>query len=166
MIREGKHLMIPVASKSERTYRLSESQRKQKILNAPKSGRNKVIHTVQRGDNLWDISRKYKVNVRALAKWNAMAPRDVLQRGQKLVVWTKNKPANSQAPRISRAPQGKSVLQKINYVVRRGDSLARIASRFRVSVSDLLRWNTLKKNKYLQPGQRIKMFVDVTRQSS
>jgi len=167
MIREGKDLLIPVASKTARTYRLSESQRKQAILSAPKSGRNKVIHTVRSGDNLWDISRKYKVNVRALAKWNAMAPRDVLQRGQKLVIWTKNRPSSTtQAPRLSRAPQGKSVLQKINYVVRRGDSLARIASRFRVSVSDLLRWNTLKKNKYLQPGQRLKMFVDVTRQSS
>jgi len=166
LIREGKDLLIPVASKSARTYRLSEAQRKQAILSAPKSGRNKIIHTVRSGDNLWDISRKYKVNVRALAKWNAMAPRDVLQRGQKLVVWTKNKPAHTQAPRISRAPQGKSIMQKVNYVVRRGDSLARIAARFRVSVSDLLRWNTLKKNKYLQPGQRLKMFVDVTRQSS
>ena len=166
LIREGKDLLIPVASKSARSYRLSEAQRKQAILSAPKSGRNKIIHTVRSGDNLWDISRKYKVNVRALAKWNAMAPRDVLQRGQKLVVWTKNKPTQTQAPRISRAPQGKSIVQKVNYVVRRGDSLARIAARFRVSVSDLLRWNTLKKNKYLQPGQRLKMFVDVTRQSS
>jgi len=167
MIRIGQNLVIPVAAKSARTYRLSETQRKQKILNSPKSGRNKIIHVVRAGDNFWDISRKYKVGVRSLAKWNAMAPRDILQRGQKLVVWTKTAPiATSSRSPHSRAPQSKAIMQRINYVVRRGDSLARIASRFRVSISDLLRWNTIKKNKYLQPGQRIKMFVDVTNQSS
>ena len=167
MIRVGQNLIIPVAAKSARTYRLSEAQRKQKILNSPKSGRYKIIHTVKAGDNFWDISRKYKVGVRSLAKWNAMAPRDVLQRGQKLVVWTKvaQKAATSHSSH-SPVPRSKAIMQRINYVVRRGDSLARIASRFRVRISDLLRWNTLKKTKYLQPGQRIKLFVDVTSQSS
>ncbi len=165
MIRIGQNLVIPVAAKSARTYRLSESQRKQKILNSPKSGRYKIIHTVRSGDNFWDLSRKYKVGVRSLAKWNAMAPRDVLQRGQKLVVWTKVARTKTRASH-SPVPRSKAIMQKINYVVRRGDSLARIASRFRVSIADLLRWNTIKKNKYLQPGQRIKLFVDVTSQSS
>jgi len=166
LIRKGQNLIIPVASKTARTYRLSETQRKQKILSSPKSGRNKIVHTVRSGDNLWDISRKYKVNVRALAKWNAMAPRDVLQRGQKLIIWTKNSKVARAANLPSQLPRNKPIMQRINYVVRRGDSLARIASRFRVRVTDLVRWNTIKKNKYLQPGQRIKLFVDVTRQSS
>jgi len=165
LIRVGQDLMIPVASKSARTYRLSEGQRKHKILNAPKSGRHKLVHTVRAGDNLWDISRRYKVGVRALAKWNAMAPRDTLSRGQKLIVWTKTRHQTKSAPSIN-APHTKPIIQRVNYVVRRGDSLARIAARFRVRVKDLLRWNTLSGTKYLQPGQRIKMFVDVTRQSS
>jgi len=167
IIRIGQNLVIPVAAKSARTYRLSETQRKQKILNSPKSGRHKVTHVVKSGDNFWDLSRKYKVSVRALAKWNAMAPRDVLQRGQKLVIWTKTAQASTRT-QVSHAavPRSKSIMQRINYIVRRGDSLARIATRFRVRVADLLRWNTIKKNKYLQPGQRIKLFVDVTSQSS
>ena len=166
MIRVGQNLIIPVAAKSPRTYRLSESQRKQKILNSPKSGRHKIVHTVKAGDNFWDLSRKYNVSVRALAKWNAMAPRDILQRGQKLIVWTKRPQATAISSAHSAAPRNKAIMQRINYIVRRGDSLARIASRFRVQVADLLRWNTIKKNKYLQPGQRLKLFVDVTRQSS
>jgi len=167
MIRVGQNLVIPVAAKSARTYRLSETQRKQKILNSPKSGRYKTIHIVKAGDNFWDLSRKYKVGVRSLAKWNAMAPRDILQRGQKLIIWTKTAQLSKQASASHLSvPRSKAIMQRINYVVRRGDSLARIASRFRVRISDLLRWNTIKKNKYLQPGQRIKLFVDVTRQSS
>ena len=56
--------------------------------------------------------------------------------------------------------------RKLNYTVRNGDSLYLIASRFRVSVNQLVRWNNLDKNKILRPGQRLTMYVDVTRQSS
>jgi membrane-bound lytic murein transglycosylase D len=32
-------------------------------------------------------------------------------------------------------------------------------------VSDLLRWNSIEKNNILRPGQKLTMYVDVTRQS-
>jgi membrane-bound lytic murein transglycosylase D len=54
----------------------------------------------------------------------------------------------------------------VNYVVRRGDSLSLIAGRFRVTVAKLLEWNSLSAQKYLQPGQRLVMYVDVTEQST
>jgi membrane-bound lytic murein transglycosylase D len=50
--------------------------------------------------------------------------------------------------------------------VRNGDSLYLIADRFRISIADLVRWNKIDKGKYLQPGQKLTMYVDVTRQSS
>lgn len=166
-LRTGQNLVIPIASKSARTYRLSEVQRKKRTLNAPKSGRNKVIHTVVSGDNFWDIARKYKVGVRQLAKWNAMAPRDTLRRGQKLIIWTKLAVRSVKHTPLAVPPGNKPIMQRVNYVVRRGDSLARIATRFRVRITDLMRWNTrLVKSKYLQPGQRLKLIVDVTKQSS
>jgi len=47
--------------------------------------------------------------------------------------------------------------------VRNGDSLARIAGKFNVRVSDIKRWNRKKtQSKYLQPGQRLTLYVDVT----
>ena len=49
--------------------------------------------------------------------------------------------------------------------MRRGDSLSSIARRFKVSVGKLVEWNAGAADKYLQPGQRLKMFVDVTEQS-
>jgi membrane-bound lytic murein transglycosylase D len=166
-LRKGQNLVIPIASKSARTYRLSEAQRKQRTLNAPKSGRHKITHVVVAGDTFWDISRKYKVGVRELAKWNAMAPRDTLRRGQKLVVWTKAAQLAARHVPLATPPSSKPIMQRVNYTVRRGDSLARIAARFRVRVADLMRWNTrVGKSKYLQPGQRLKLFVDVTKQSS
>jgi membrane-bound lytic murein transglycosylase D len=77
------------------------------------------------------------------------------------VVWTGKTPVQVGG---SRSDQ----VRKVTYTVRQGDSLARISSRFRVSVSEIQKWNaaTLTKSKYLQPGQKLVMYVDVTAQSS
>jgi membrane-bound lytic murein transglycosylase D len=43
-----------------------------------------VRHTVQRGDSLWSISRKYKVKMQDLMRWNDVDRNTVLQPGQSL----------------------------------------------------------------------------------
>ena len=55
--------------------------------------------------------------------------------------------------------------RKITYRVRRGDSLSRISHRFRVTVRQLRRWNGIKGNKYLQPGQELTLYVALTADS-
>ncbi|MFL6870692.1 MAG: LysM peptidoglycan-binding domain-containing protein [Candidatus Azotimanducaceae bacterium] len=52
------------------------------------------------------------------------------------------------------------ITRKIAYTVRVGDSLARIAKRFGVGITDLAKWNRLKVQEYLQPGQRLTVYVD------
>jgi membrane-bound lytic murein transglycosylase D len=59
-----------------------------------------------------------------------------------------------------------NAIREVSYQVRRGDSLAAIAKRFRVSVKNIVEWNGIAAADYLQPGQRLVMFVDVTEQSS
>ncbi|VAW59461.1 Membrane-bound lytic murein transglycosylase D, partial [hydrothermal vent metagenome] len=108
-------------------------------------------------DTFWDLSRTYKVNSHNIARWNGMAIRDPLREGQKLVIWTKS--ASIKSSRGNR-----DTIQRISYKVRNGDSLYLIAQKFNVAISDLKRWNSFK-SKYLQPGQRIKLYVDVTRQT-
>ncbi|MFT5758023.1 MAG: membrane-bound lytic murein transglycosylase D [Alteromonadaceae bacterium] len=156
-IREGKHLLIPVATQSLDSYILSKNQRLVKTQNRQR-GDVKRIHEVKSGDTLWDISRAYKVNTRSLAKWNGMAPRDTLKLGQKLVIWKKATIKDISKKTITE----RAVMRNITYKVRRGDSFARIADRFNVSISDIERWNSLNRKKYLQPGQRLKLSVDVT----
>jgi membrane-bound lytic murein transglycosylase D len=89
-----------------------------------------------------------------------MAPRDTLSVGQKLVVWT------SEAPGNVAALNNPATTRKLRYTVRNGDSLYLIASRFRVSIGDIARWNNIDKNNILRPGQKLTMYVDVTSQSS
>ena len=96
-----------------------------------------------------------------------MAPRDTLRPGQKLVIWTKKKPTTSGSlnPASFTHPYEKNSRRKIGYTVRSGDSLARIGQRFKVSINTLKRWNGLSDKKYLQPGDRLVMYVDVRSQS-
>ena len=155
-IRVGKYLMVPVSSQGQDNYRLSARQRLKRKQNSTRNG-HKTQHRVSNGDTFWDLSKQYKVSVRKLAAWNGMAPGDPLRIGQKLVVWV-NQPTSATLHPGSQA-------RPIHYTVRKGDSLARISSRFKVTVTDLRKWNALRKGRYLQPGQRLKLYVDVTRQT-
>lgn len=153
IIRAGDHLLVPVALKSLDYYSLSQEQRLASTQ-SQKRGSYKLTHKVKPGDTFWDISRAFNVKVRSLAKWNGMAPTDPLKPGQELVVWVN---------KVSKAQKDSAVVRTLTYTVRKGDSLARIANRFNVKVADITRWNQLSKQKYLQPGQKLKIFVDVTR---
>ena len=158
-IRAGKHLLIPVASRKRTDYALSAGQRLSSIKNTSK-GKTRITHIVQQGDSFWGISRKYGVGMHKLAKWNGMAIRDPLRQGQKIVIWTNR--STTQTSLNLRKPFDS--IKPISYTVRNGDSLSRIASRYSVSINDLHRWNKIK-SKYLQPGQRIKVYVDITEQT-
>lgn len=157
-IRAGKHLLIPVATASLEHYVFSQNQRLVKQQNRKQVGR-KIVHTVKRGDTLWDLSRAYKVKTSSIARWNNMAPRDTLKLGQKLVIWQKGK---AKAKQISDNIVEQAVLRNITYKVRRGDSFARIANKFNIHISDIERWNNISRKEYLQPGQLLKLSVDVT----
>jgi len=159
-IRAGQSIIIPVATKNLRHY-MSEDRRRLALQSTKRSG-HKIKHTVKNGDTFWDLSRKYKVKVSQLASWNGMSPKDSLKLGQRLVIWTKSRNlANRQFVSLPSSV----TRQQLHYRVRKGDSLARIAQKFSVTVRKLRRWNSLKKGKYLQPGQRLTLYVDVTQQS-
>ncbi|NOR52119.1 MAG: LysM peptidoglycan-binding domain-containing protein [Gammaproteobacteria bacterium] len=168
-IRIGKTIVIPVARKSLDRYRLSSSERLKSLQKVKRSG-NRIEIRVARGDTFWDIAQKYSVTSSSIARWNGMSPRDTLRPGQKLVIWTKEKREKLDVSAVNPAtfihPFESNTRQRVGYKVRNGDSLARIAQKFRVSVKNLKRWNNkLKDKKYLQPGDRITVYVDVKRQS-
>ena len=130
------------------------------LLNSKRKA-SKQIHVVRSGDSFWSIPRKYGVPHKRLARWNGMAPGATLKIGQKRAVWSGKGKAANLSPRTA-PPQ---TVSTVHYRVRRGDSLSRIARRFNVSIADLRKWNSLP-GKYLQPGQRLKLYVNVTEQAS
>ena len=156
MIRIGQNLMVPHAVKEFGHYPQTADARAERIRDRAREG-ERGSYVVQAGDSLWSISQRYDVGVRELARWNAMAPGDPLQVGRQLVIWT-SEPALT-------PPQNERI-RRLSYTVRRGDSLSLISTKFRVSVAELLEWNDLSSDRYLQPGQRLIMYVDVTKQTS
>ncbi len=156
-IRAGKALLIPSARKESEYYSLSAEQRLAKRQNrSPKKHAERVEHRVRSGESLWDIAKKYNVGVKALARWNHMAPGDVLSVNKKLVVWTK-KASSATTRKIA-----KNETRKLFYTVKRGDSLAYIANRFRVRVKDIKSWNNIATQKYIKPGQLLTLYVALT----
>ncbi len=137
-IRAGRPLLVPVNqnSQSVSAYRTT----------------NHLPYTVQAGDSLWSIAKAHNVSIASLVKTNRIAPREVLPIGRKL-----NVPTAVPLPVLGEPLE---VTRKIAYTVRKGDSLARIAKRFGVGVSELAEWNRLDLQKYLQPGQRLTVYVD------
>ena len=151
-IRAGKYLLIPIASGKASDYPLSASQRLATRQNAPRQG-NKTVYTVKAGDTWWDIAQAHHVSVRSLSSWNSKAPGDTLQPGQKLVIWTKGKPSNTD-----------KTVRTVKYTIRSGDSLWDISQKFNVSVAQVCKWNDLSKQTVLQPGQKLTLYIDVTQQ--
>jgi membrane-bound lytic murein transglycosylase D len=174
-IRAGDYLMIPHATQSLASYSQSAEARAARQQSKPRSGERQA-HVVRSGESLWSIAQQYAVNVRSLASWNSMAPGDVLSVGRELVIWTRSPTSGVASQTSARATvartdsvagfaAGNDRIRQVTYVVRRGDSLSSIAQRFRVTVPKLVEWNAGAADKYLQPGQRLVMFVDVTEQS-
>jgi membrane-bound lytic murein transglycosylase D len=158
LIRIGDQLLIPSAYKSQNSYSYSVNNRLAKTQSSRRGKtKGKVEYKVRSGDSFWEIARDHKVGIKELAKWNGMAPGDTLRQGQKLVIWGQS----STNPSKNRAQR--EVIRKLTYTVRNGDSMARIAGKFKVQIQDIQRWNRkMAKNKYLQPGQKLTLYVDVT----
>ena len=156
LIRVGQQLMIPVAGQSAANYTLSSHQRLlAKQSRSPSSSRVKINYTVESGDSLWSIAKKYNTDTKTLARWNSMGLADPLFPGKKLVVWMKPETSSSKS-------STRSVVKRVVYTIRSGDSLAVVANKFNVRVSDIRKWNPkVGSQKYVQPGDKVTLLVNV-----
>lgn len=150
IIKIGQPLLIPIASKQQQDYLYSQAQRFERFQAKNGKGKRKIEHMIIEGDTLWDISRLYKVTIKEIARWNQISHKKTLRLGKKLTIW---KTSNSTA--------GTVITRRVTYKVRSGDSLGLIASKFNVKTADLVRWNKLNKAKYIQPGQKLHVYVNV-----
>ena len=148
-IRKGQQLIIPVVGQDDSARYVSLVKDKP----APAAG-IELKYRVRNGDNLWVIARTHSVSVKQLSQWNNLASDASIKPGQQLTIRKQQIPA-----------QAGNTISPVNYTVRKGDSLFLISQKFNVSVNDLKEWNALKKEKYLKPGQKLKLYIDVARLS-
>lgn len=111
-----------------------------------------LAYTVQSGDTLWTIARRYGVTVEALAGANQMALTAILPLGRSLAIPAASTPtpASRPAARPPARPERAAV-----HVVRSGETLWEIAGRYGARVEDLMAMNDLGDSDWIRPGQRI-----------
>ncbi|UXI01879.1 LysM peptidoglycan-binding domain-containing protein [Photobacterium sp. TY1-4] len=148
-IRVGRHLLIPVAMADN--GQLLANRLASRSRNTHGNG-YRVTYTVKPGDSLWTIARNQKVTIDQITKWNGISKSKALRAGQKLTLWKDS--------------QAGAVIRTVYYQVRSGDNLSAIAQRYKVKVSDVVKWNQIQDQKYLKPGQKLKLYIDVTKVSA
>jgi len=105
------------------------------------------IHIVSEGDTLWDIAKKYNMELVYLIKINALDKNAYLQLGQQLTIGNKN---------IHRNIESKK--RTILYSVKQGDNLYKISELFDISIESIKEINDFQSNQ-LMPGQVIKIAI-------
>jgi N-acetylmuramoyl-L-alanine amidase len=142
------------------------------------------FYTVKRGDKLSKIAIRFNTTIAALLKLNNMKMDDPLVIGRKLKVSgeirtakapdTKAPPARAEAASKKAKPKAKaeedtSEPQEVrkkekpaetHYLVRKGDTLEKIALRNNTTIAALMKLNDMKKGNQVQAGRRIRIAAD------
>jgi membrane-bound lytic murein transglycosylase D len=153
MIHPGQEILIAASPRSG-DLKLASANDYNQPANVParSAGAAAGKHKVRSGDTLWSIAKLHGISMEKLADTNGLSRNDTLSVGQVLKI-----PGVATLAASNPATVANSAT---TYVVKAGDTLSRIATKFRVSITDLLGWNGLKSDNVLKPGQRLVMYTN------
>ncbi|MFV0238174.1 MAG: LysM peptidoglycan-binding domain-containing protein [Flavobacteriales bacterium] len=154
-------------------YSMTARAEKAKAKPFKKSSSNwkevKKTHKVQENETMVMIAHQYGVDILDIIDWNHLLD-ETLSTGQELVIHTKvkqheevSKKAEKSTPKVVEAKKEKTTFskkpkgKKQSYIVKRGDILAKIASKYGVSQSNIKSWNQLKSSS-LYTGQKLTIY--------
>lgn len=139
----------------------------------------KITHKVRKGETLATIARKYDCSTSEIKKWNKLRKSSVYK-GQalKIYVQTRQPAVQAKTPKVvpeteelavksdSLTPEISTVsvvkkpvptpVQPRYHVVKKGESLGKVASKYHVTTQNLVAWNKLKNQKVLV-GQKLRV---------
>jgi membrane-bound lytic murein transglycosylase D len=160
-------------------YKSKSGLEKEKILVEIKKASDRTVHVVRKGESLGLIAKKYNISVNQLKQWNGMKGTTIYP-GQKLTVYppssyttstSSSKSATTTAEKsvadsdsTKTSTQGDDSKAKATakeapanptyHIVKSGDNLAAIASRYGCTVDQIRSWNNLKNNT-IYPKQKL-----------
>lgn len=106
-----------------------------------------IEYTVQRGDTLSAIARRYGTTVQELVDINNIQNPDLIYPGEKLRILT-----NSSIPGNEERGTG-----SIIYTVQRGNTLSQIAREYDVSVEHIVELNDIQNPNLIYPGEKLRI---------
>ncbi len=116
-----------------------------------------VTYRVRRGDTLSRIARRYGTSATAIASANGIGLHSTLSIGQRLRV-VPGVRSSSEAARIARGGGNPGASSEATvYIVRRGDSLWKIAQRSQTTVARLCSLNGISRHAVLKPGMKLRI---------
>lgn len=122
--------------------------------------RKDIAYSVQKGDNLGLIAKKFGVSVVELKQWNNLKS-NAITVGNSLIVAKNeividtNKATVSSFKKKDNFPSSNQ--KESEYYVKKGDSLYTISKKYPgVTISDLKKWNNIKDDE-LKPGMKLKI---------
>jgi LysM repeat protein len=121
--------------------------------NGQKNGVKK--HTVESGENLFRISKKYGISVKELQEWNGLGNSTDVKAGQVLLV---SSPQNQNVVKDNKENKTeKPAVNKVVHTVKEDEYLYTISKKYNVKITELLEWNNLKSDK-LSIGQTLEVY--------
>jgi membrane-bound lytic murein transglycosylase D len=105
------------------------------------------VHVVRRGETASEIAERYGVGLSKLLSWNSLPRSGSIHVGQRLVL----QPTSGKHESTAATGSAQS------HLVRRGDTLSAIASRYGVSVGRIMELNGIRSARGLQAGKRIRI---------
>jgi membrane-bound lytic murein transglycosylase D len=154
-IRVGKKLLL-------RKSASTRSIPKKVVAAAKKATSSNRYYTVKPGETLSHIAVKNRVSIAKIKKWNALS-NNKIKVGQKLKIIGQSKTiANSptttpQTAKVSKATT-QSSQQVIFHRIKPGETLWSLSRKYRVKISDIMKWNKLK-NDQVKPNQKLKIIA-------
>jgi len=168
-VRRGSRLRVPMTVMAPQTGSSESSPVTAPVKDNSSPGgasdtKTRMIHyKVHKGETLYSVAHAHGVSVDQLREWNDLYGRRAhLRKGQSLKLFIKSGAAKaSEAPIATATPSKKSEKNAkhwINYRVRRGETMAKIADEFGVSLHDLKTWNHNVRHN-VKSGQSLRVFT-------
>lgn len=112
-----------------------------------KTKTKKITYKVRYGDTLEGISRKFNKSISSIKECNPTVRRYEIMAGQRLKITCT--PDTVIAANNARG--------SVTHVVKRGESLWSISQKYDVSITDIMKWNNLKKRSKIFAGRKLKI---------
>ncbi len=151
---EEKEKQVVEENKKEKVLVVKEKKEEAIQQQVQENQEESIIHTVQKGQSLYAISKKYKVSVSDILEWNNLSSA-ALSLDQKLLIHQKKESKNEQVEEEKIIENKEVNLKKYVYhIVQKGDTIYSISRRYKITPVQILDWNN-KADYSLSIGEKL-----------